>query len=100
LSRSSRAEELRRVVLKKYFSYQVPMFAVACALLALSLYVGVESAAGKALFAAGAAALLLAPPLSLALVKRKISKLAKELPRGASAGNASRGPEEEGSGGA
>uniref|UniRef100_A0A7J3ZIN0 Uncharacterized protein n=1 Tax=Fervidicoccus fontis TaxID=683846 RepID=A0A7J3ZIN0_9CREN len=69
-------KQVARALIKRYFLYHVPLVILASILVVLAFCIGPKTASGKALFAAGSIALLLAPLISLLLVKRQIRKLA------------------------
>jgi hypothetical protein len=61
-------------IFKLFFSYQIPFFIIGIALIIFSVFLNVETSLGMFLFIIGAVIIVIAPPLSIYLVKRKISK--------------------------
>ena len=75
-------KQATRALIKRYFLYHIPLIVIASILVVLAFYVGPKTTSGKILFIAGSIALLLAPPISLLLVKRQIKKMKEKEDRG------------------
>ncbi len=69
---------VKRMLLKTYFKYHIPMIITAVACFMLSVWAGPRTSLGTTLLVLGCISFLAAPPVSFLLTKRKFEKELKK----------------------
>ncbi len=71
-------EPSKRDILKRYFLYHVPLILLSATLFIISVYIGPRTKAGFIALILGSISLIIAPPVSLYLTRKKIERLYKK----------------------
>ncbi len=71
-------DTVKKLLLKTYFKYHIPMIIAAVVFFVLSVWVGSRTSLGITLLVLGCVFLLAAPPVSLFLTKKKFEEELKD----------------------